>query len=575
VVIVAEPVSNTLLISATPQYFLEMKRLIEKIDAQPPQVVIQVLIAEVQLSNTEEFGVEVGVQSPILFSRSLIPTPTTITDATTGAVTGTIGSPGFNFNSTAPLPNAAASGPGTVGFQGINNLGLGRSSNLLGVGGFVFSAASDSFNLLIRALKQQGRVEILSRPQVQVADNQTGFVQVGQDFPTLGNAILAGTGTSQQSIDYRPIGITMRVTPRVNPDGKVLMRVEPQISSPTAVPVTLGAGLTAPAFNVQTVQTTVLATDGETIVLGGLITKSDSRTETGIPFLKDLPYAGALFRYRQQALAKREILIIMTPHIVRSECDQARILAEESRRISWVLGDVAPIHGHGMEVIGPASKGAIPVPTGPTPPPLPAGLTGPYSDAYIPVGSDLRNLPPGSVPPGSLPPAPPGAMVPNAVPPGFAPTGAAPVAPAPVAPMSAAPAVLPTPAASAVPPLPVPVPMSGVSQFGGQAPVMPASAAVSPGYPMVTPTAMAAPAPVAPAPPVGTTPAAGSGPVAAGRVVMTNPAAVAPPVPVLTPVGNRGFAMAQPAGPPADAPATSSTPTDKAKEGRKWSVFGR
>ena len=73
VVIVAEPVSNTLLISATPQYFGEMKRLIEKIDAQPPQVMIQVLIAEVQLNNTEEFGVEFGLQSPVLFQRRSVP----------------------------------------------------------------------------------------------------------------------------------------------------------------------------------------------------------------------------------------------------------------------------------------------------------------------------------------------------------------------------------------------------------------------------------------------------------------------------------------------------------------------
>ena len=103
--------------------------------------------------------------------------------------------------------------------------------------------------------------------------------------------------TTQQGVEYRQIGVTMRVTPRINPDGKVLMRVEPQVSSVSPTPISLGNGIQAPAFNIQTVQTTVLASDGETIVLGGLISKQDNRDQNGIPFLEDIPYAGALFRY--------------------------------------------------------------------------------------------------------------------------------------------------------------------------------------------------------------------------------------------------------------------------------------
>ncbi|MBX9584703.1 MAG: hypothetical protein K2X87_30740, partial [Gemmataceae bacterium] len=394
VVVVAEPVSNTLLVSASPQYFAEIRRFIERIDAQPPQVVIQVLIAEVQLNNTEEFGVEVGLQSPVIFGRS---------------VTGTApGTPGFNFNNTTvPLPNANTFNQGVVGFQGLGNLNVGRTStNGLGFGGLVLSAQGQSFNLLIRALKAQGRIDILSRPQVQVADSQIGYVQVGQDFPYLGNSTLTATGVAQQSILYRPIGVTMRVTPRVNPDGKVLMRVEPQISSVAAGLVSLGNGVTQPAFNVETVETTVLAADGETIVLGGLISKQDTRAENGIPFFKDIPYVGALFRYRSHQVQKREVLIIMTPHIVRTEYEAARVLAEESRRIQWCLPDVAKMHGHGMEVIGPAAQGAnpIPVPAGPAP--------GAYPGGPVYTGPGPLDLPGGVVvPPGGV--VPPGAVIPT------------------------------------------------------------------------------------------------------------------------------------------------------------------
>src|SRR5262249_19631903 len=190
----------------------------------------------------EEFGVEVGLQSPIVFARSVLPGAVngTAVSPVTGVTYSTIANPGFNFNTTAPLPNSTIANQGTVGFQGLSNLGVGRSSTTgLGFGGFVFSAANDSFSLLIRALKAQGRVDILSRPQVQVTDNQTGFVQVGQDFPIPTNTTTTGLNVTQ-GVDYRQIGITMRVTPRVNPDGKVLMRVEPQITTPSPAPIAVG-----------------------------------------------------------------------------------------------------------------------------------------------------------------------------------------------------------------------------------------------------------------------------------------------------------------------------------------------
>ena len=262
--------------------FVEMKRLIERLDAQPPQVVIQVLIADVQLTNNRDIGIEFGIQSPVLFNR------------------GGLASPGFNFNSTAPLGSVNASEQGNVGFQGLSNLGVGRVGSS-GFGGFVFSASSQSFNLLIRAMAAQSRVDILSRPQVQVMDNQEGFIQVGQDFPYPTNVNVTGL-TTQQGVAYRQIGVVMRVTPRITPDGKVIMRIEPQISSVSPTAVSLGNGFSAPAFNIQTVQTTVLASDGETIVLGGLITKQDNRTENGWPIFKDIPYVGALFRFRSQQI---------------------------------------------------------------------------------------------------------------------------------------------------------------------------------------------------------------------------------------------------------------------------------
>ena len=170
---VPEPVTNKLLISATPRFYDEVVRLIQELDAEAPQVMIQVLIAEVDLTGNEEFGVEIGLQSPVLFNRSVTPFGSFIgpngsvnfANAAGGLVPPgvTVNSsinpaaqPGFNFNNPAlPLGNNPVVQPGTVGFQGLSSLGVGRVSPTSGVGGFVFSAGSDSFNLLIRALKTQ------------------------------------------------------------------------------------------------------------------------------------------------------------------------------------------------------------------------------------------------------------------------------------------------------------------------------------------------------------------------------------------------------------------------------------
>ena len=442
-IVVAEPVSNSLLISATPRLYEEVLRMIERLDVLLPEVVIQVLVAEVDLTNTEEFGVEIGLQSPILFQRGVIPAnnffgggtvsyavPTTGTSLVPGGVTVTnsinpSALPGFNFNSTGPLPTNPVVGPGIVGFQGLGNLGTARISPNSNVGGFVFSAASDAFNLLIRALKTQGRIDIMSRPQIMTLDNQTAYINVGREIPIVTSSSVTGTGIVTQNIDRRQVGVILQVTPKISPDGSVLMRVIPEVSAADPVPVNLGNGNLGTALNIQHLETTVLCQDGETVALGGLISKSDSRSENKIPVLGDLPLIGAAFRYRQDLKMKRELLIILTPHVVRAPCDADRILAEESRRINWVLGDVVKYHGTtGLDPIlgsggpgpfGPGPGGACPAPLVPiTPAPVPP-------------------MPPVDAKPGSTSPSLP--IIPPTIPPMSSSTGA-PVNPPTVTPIS-------------------------------------------------------------------------------------------------------------------------------------------
>ena len=424
----------------TPEAIAILMPVIQKLDDTPLQVSIETLIAEVILDNSEEFGVELGLQSPVLFQRTVLPANSVSYANATG---GTSVAPGvsltspqnlytgqaFAFNTTSAPSFNNPIRTGIVGMQGITNYGVGRASTN-GIGGFVFSAGSDTVNVLIRALKTQGRIDNLNRPTITVLDNQVGTTTVGGLFPYTSGGQFTSLGTFQPTISQQQIGTTLTVTPRISPDGRVLMRVEPSIVAPRDTLVSLGNGLFATAFDQQAVTTTVSVMDGETIVLGGLISKTNQRQENKVPWLGDLPYIGTAFRYRTQTQTKRELLVILTPHVIRNCADSERLLMEEARKMSWVLKDVDRLYGTGPKAAGPDGSpippGAWVRPDGPPPLPLPSAVgpglervqpIPPAKDGIEPVPSpmpikpqvpDLKNIP---IP--QLPKTVPGKVMPS------------------------------------------------------------------------------------------------------------------------------------------------------------------
>jgi len=335
VVVVPEPVSNSLIVSATPRFFDEIADLVEQLDERPPMVMIQVLIAEVALNDTDEFGVELGLQDSILFDRS------------------ENGTPGFLFNSTSALGNdssaSALANAAQLGGQALSNLGLARGNSALGFGGLVLSASSESVSILIRALKEDRRLDVLSRPQVMTMDNQPAFIQVGQRVPRI-----TGTSTNQvgqtNSVALENVGLILLVTPRISPDGLVVMEINAEKSElgpeSEGIPVSVSEGqvIRSPRIDTVTAQTTVSATTGQTVILGGLITKNTSEAHRRVPGLGDIPVLGDLFRYDVEVERKAELLIIMTPHVVESEADVERVKQIEAARMHWCLCDVMKMH---------------------------------------------------------------------------------------------------------------------------------------------------------------------------------------------------------------------------------------
>jgi general secretion pathway protein D len=339
VVVVPEPVSNALIISATPRFFPDIMELVEKLDELPPQVIIQALIVEVELGRLEEFGAEFGLQDSVLFDRSVV---------TAASIT-----PGFNFNN-APLGNSGSAASlatkDNIGTQGLTHFSLGRMNTELGYGGLVFAASSQNLSILLRALQDRRQLRVLARPQIMTLDNQPAFIQVGKRVPRIiGTRFYAGTQFN--AVELEPVGLILSVTPRISPDGTVVMQVDAEKSElgpeSEGIPVSISGGevIRSPSVNVTTAQTTVSAGDGETIVIGGLITKYNTFGSRRIPYLADIPLIGRLFRMDLARERRSELLIILTPRVVRNPEDAERIKQQETARINWVLSDVLEIHG--------------------------------------------------------------------------------------------------------------------------------------------------------------------------------------------------------------------------------------
>ena len=367
VVVVAEPVTNSLVLSSTPKYFEEVRGIIEQLDARPPMVMIQVMIASVDLGSTNEFGIELGLQDSVLFDRSILNNLQTTTNTlASGASTSTVvsgnGAPGFNFNNGDPLGNLgtlpAGSGvpqntsPNIVGGQGISNFGTGRSNSTLGYSGLVLSAASENITAMLRALSENHRVEILQRPQIMTLDNQTAYIQVGQRVPRITLVTQSATTGNTNSISLDNVGLILKVTPRVSPDGLVVMQIDAEKSElepeATGIPIftsPTGQVTRSPIIDATTAQTTVAAMSEQTVVLGGLITKNLSKEHHGVPVLDDIPVINNFFRYDSTIEDKSELLIIMTPHIVRNQADAEAIKRTEAAKMTWCLSDVTAMYG--------------------------------------------------------------------------------------------------------------------------------------------------------------------------------------------------------------------------------------
>ncbi len=274
VTIIGDRKSNTLLVSASPRYMPRVMDMIQQLDVDPPQVLIQVLLAEITLDGGDEWGVK--------------------------------------FNASRKFGDVNVGG------------GFGLASAFLsGMGVPNLSVAGTDFDLLIRALKSQGRLQVLSNPSIMAANNERAEIQIGETIrvPT-GQSITSGQVVS--TVEAQDIGVILNVTPTINPDGYVRMEINPEISNLSARTTQVNENFSAPIITKRRADTTVTVADGQTIVIGGLISDRFEIREEAVPWISDLPILGALFRSRSEQRAKTELLIVLTPHVITSPTDMPR-----------------------------------------------------------------------------------------------------------------------------------------------------------------------------------------------------------------------------------------------------------
>jgi len=187
----------------------------------------------------------------------------------------------------------------------------------------------NQFFALITALASQSRVNILSTPHVIAADNREAHILVGEQVPILTSSQQSLVGTTSDrllsSVQYRDTGKILTILPQVNSAGLVNMEIRQEVS---AVGAQVFGNTNSPSFTTREAETTVVVQNGESVLLGGIIDDQLSRTRSGVPFLMDIPVLGRLFRVESEAVDRTELLILITPHVIRDR-DEARSITEE------------------------------------------------------------------------------------------------------------------------------------------------------------------------------------------------------------------------------------------------------
>jgi general secretion pathway protein D len=304
--ITADEATNTLVITAPPEQLDAIKAMLCELDIQPPQVYISSIIAEVAVTDDNSLGFQwQNLTSQYTWANG---------DITTGAF-------GTNF-----------------GLGGEDTVSEGLSGVIVGPG---------DFNALLTAIGKDSHFKVLSTPSIFTSNNQPAEINVSNSTPYAVSVTVSSTGIPVTNVGYRDVGIRLLVTPRISQGGTVHMEVQVFADEPGEYVIV--GGLQQPSFRTRTASATVNIQHGYTVVLGGLMRDTITSSSTKVPLLGDIPLVGALFRSSTRHKEKAELLVFLTPRIVRTPAEAQQLSQEERCKLSDIprtlrapLGPVAP-----------------------------------------------------------------------------------------------------------------------------------------------------------------------------------------------------------------------------------------
>nr|WP_284264651.1 type II secretion system secretin GspD [Bradyrhizobium iriomotense] len=297
--ITADVTNNAVLVYANQESQRVVEQTIRQIDRPQRQIAIEATIAEVTLNNQLNYGVQFFLASQ---KGSVSNTISGISNS------ATIGS------NIEPQSNAVNAAAGAL---------LGRA-----LPGFNFLIGSEnSPRVVLDALHNVTDVKVLSNPSLVVLDNQTATLQVGDQVPfSTGTAtVLTANNTVVNTIDYKNTGIILRVLPRSNANGNVVLDIEQEISS-----VAAGSATLTPTISQRRVKSSIAVTSGQTVLLAGLISETENKQRQGLPILDSIPGVGDAFSHQTNARARTELILFIRPTVIKDGVD-AHVIAEEMR----------------------------------------------------------------------------------------------------------------------------------------------------------------------------------------------------------------------------------------------------
>ena len=329
--VTADPSTNSLVISAAPQDYQTLKKVITDLDIPRLQVFVQAIIVEVSAERSRDIGVNfqsgTGISNSVLGSASF----------NTGQLQNALGNPlgltglglGLASGSVCSIPTALASAAAS-GVTGATASGASTMSVPCDIA-------------LMIALEQDTHADVLSAPTLLTADNSEAMIVVGQNIPLLASssANAAIGGAIFNSIDRQNVGIMLDIMPQVSQGEYVKLDVYEQVSNVVASTANNPNG---PTTTIRSAATTVMVQDHRTAVIGGLMSSQVSQSRTGVPYISDIPVLGNLFGERTSDHQKDNLLVFLTPHIVRTREDLRSLALDERQKFINSLGQ-REMHG--------------------------------------------------------------------------------------------------------------------------------------------------------------------------------------------------------------------------------------